>query len=69
MEAAYADAMAGVHARHPDDLDVAALYADAMMNLTPWQLWDVATGEPARGRAHAGDPAGARAGARRSRAG
>src|SRR3712207_80980 len=30
---AYADAMAGVHARHPDDLDVAALYADAMMNL------------------------------------
>ena len=46
---AYADAMAGVHARHPDDLDVAALYADAMMNLTPWQLWEVATGEPARG--------------------
>jgi tetratricopeptide (TPR) repeat protein len=44
---AYADAMAGVYARHPDDLDVAALYADAMMNLTPWQLWEVATGEPA----------------------
>ena len=41
--------MAGVHARHPDDLDVAALYADAMMNLTPWQLWEVATGEPAEG--------------------
>ena len=33
---AYADAMAGVHPRHPDD--VAALYADAMMNLAPWQL-------------------------------
>ena len=46
---AYADAMAGVHARHPDDLDVAALYADAMMNLTAWQLWEVATGEPAEG--------------------
>ena len=46
---AYADAMAGVHARHPDDLDVAALHADAMMNLTAWQLWDVATGEPAEG--------------------
>jgi hypothetical protein len=46
---AYADAMAGVQARHPDDLDVAALYADAMMNLTPWQLWEVATGEPAAG--------------------
>ena len=49
LKLAYADAMAGVHARHPDDLDVAALYADALMNLTPWQLWDVATGEPAAG--------------------
>ena len=46
---AYADAMADVHARHPHDLDVAALYADAMMNLTPWQLWEVATGEPTTG--------------------
>jgi hypothetical protein len=25
---AYADAMAGVHPRHPDDLDVAGLYAE-----------------------------------------
>ena len=48
-KAAYADAMEAVHARHPDDLDVAALYADAMMNLTAWQLWEVATGEPAEG--------------------
>jgi tetratricopeptide (TPR) repeat protein len=46
---AYADAMAEVFARHPDDLDVAALHADAMMNLTAWQLWDVATGEPEEG--------------------
>ena len=45
----YAHAMEGVHARHPDDLDVAALYADAMMNLTAWQLWEVASGEPAEG--------------------
>ena len=45
----YADAMEAVHARHPDDLDVAALYADAMMNLTAWQLWEVASGEPAEG--------------------
>src|SRR3954469_23983719 len=45
----YADAMARVHADHPDDLDVAALYADALLNLTPWELWDVATGEPAAG--------------------
>lgn len=44
---AYADAMAEVYQRFPDDLDVAALYADALMNLTPWQLWDLATGEAA----------------------
>jgi tetratricopeptide (TPR) repeat protein len=47
--APYAEAMAAVHARFPDDLDVAALYADALMNLTPWALWDLRTGEPAEG--------------------
>jgi hypothetical protein len=31
------------------DLDVATLYADALMNLTPWQLWDIRTGRPAEG--------------------
>lgn len=46
---AYADRMAEVHAAYPDDLDVAALYADALMNVTAWQLWDVWTGEPAPG--------------------
>ncbi|GAO14018.1 hypothetical protein UVI_02035680 [Ustilaginoidea virens] len=45
----YADAMSSVAAQFPNDLDVAALYADAMMNLTPWQLWDIKTGEPAKG--------------------
>lgn len=45
----YADAMRAVHALAPGDLDVAALYADALMNLTPWQLWDVRTGRPAEG--------------------
>lgn len=42
----YADAMAAVAAQFPHDLDVAALYADAMMNLTPWNLWDINTGKP-----------------------
>ncbi|MFA9272154.1 MAG: tetratricopeptide repeat protein [Baekduiaceae bacterium] len=46
---AYADAMAQVHAAHPDDLDVLAIYADALMTLSAWQLWDVATGQPAEG--------------------
>jgi tetratricopeptide (TPR) repeat protein len=45
----YAQAMADVYRVHPDDLDVAALYADALMNVTAWQLWDLPTAEPARG--------------------
>ncbi|KPM45074.1 hypothetical protein AK830_g1488 [Neonectria ditissima] len=45
----FADAMAGVHAEFPDDLDVAAVYADALMNLAPWKLWDLRTGEPTTG--------------------
>jgi len=45
----YADAMTRVYAAASDDLDVVALYADALMNLTPWQLWDLTTGEPAAG--------------------
>jgi tetratricopeptide (TPR) repeat protein len=47
--AGYADAMGEVYAAHGDDLDVAALYADSLMNLTPWALWDLSTGEPAEG--------------------
>jgi tetratricopeptide (TPR) repeat protein len=45
----YADAMREVYRAHADDLDVAVLFADALMNLTPWALWDHATGEPAKG--------------------
>ena len=47
--AAYAAAMRDVHAAHPDDLDVAVLFADALMNVSPWALWDLATGRPAAG--------------------
>ncbi len=46
---AYADAMRAVHRAHPDDLDVVALFAEAVMNRTPWALWDLITGEPATG--------------------
>ncbi|KAH9904297.1 TPR domain protein [Xylariomycetidae sp. FL2044] len=45
----YADAMRKVYSQFPDDLDVVALCVDALMNLTPWQLWDLATGQPADG--------------------
>ncbi|MEU9657144.1 hypothetical protein [Streptomyces chartreusis] len=47
--APYADSMRAVYELAPDDLDIATLYADALMNLTPWQLWDLRTGEPAEG--------------------
>jgi len=49
--AGYAAAMRVVYRSHPGDLDVATLFADALMNLTPWALWDTATGEPAEGAA------------------
>ena len=48
--AGYAGAMREVYRSHPGDLDVAALLADALMNLTPWALWDQITGQPAPGR-------------------
>ncbi len=51
QNAGYAAAMREVYRSHPGDLDVAALFADALLNLTPWALWDIATGEPAQGAA------------------
>jgi tetratricopeptide (TPR) repeat protein len=45
----YADAITVVYNDYPDDYDVAALYCDALMNLTPWSLWDLKTGQPAPG--------------------
>jgi tetratricopeptide (TPR) repeat protein len=42
----YAEAMGQVYSQYSSDRDIAALYADALMNLTPWDLWDINTGEP-----------------------
>jgi len=36
---AYAKAMREVHARFPDDLDIAALYVESVMDLRPWNYW------------------------------
>ncbi len=41
----YAAAMKALSARYPDDLDAATLYAESLMNLTPWKLW-TPSGEP-----------------------
>lgn len=46
---AYADAMYALAQDYPDDVDVAALAADALVNVTAWALWDSRTGEPAPG--------------------
>ncbi|MEU8033118.1 hypothetical protein AB0C13_31560 [Streptomyces sp. NPDC049099] len=47
--APYADSMRAVHEIARDDLDITTLYADALMNLTPWRLWNLRTGAPAEG--------------------
>lgn len=46
---AYADTMREVYRQYPGDLDIAAFFAEAMMNRTPWQMWDLNSGEPAEG--------------------
>ena len=40
LDAAYAEAMARAAARFPDDVDIAALYAEALMDLSPWNYWE-----------------------------
>ncbi len=45
----FADAMRKVHAEFSDDLDISTLFAEAIMNRTPWALWDLKTGKPADG--------------------
>ncbi len=45
----YADAMRGVRHAYPNHIDICALYAEALMNRTPWKLWDLRTGQVAEG--------------------
>ncbi|MBK7876859.1 MAG: hypothetical protein IPJ77_14130 [Planctomycetes bacterium] len=39
LDVAYADAMRAVWKAHPDDADVGALCAEAIMDLSPWNQW------------------------------
>lgn len=39
LDRQYAEAMSGLHKRYPNDLDAAALYAEAVMDLRPWNYW------------------------------
>lgn len=46
LDRAYANAMAKVYAQFPNDADIAALYAESLMDCRPWDLWDPKTQEP-----------------------
>jgi len=46
LDSAYATAMCDVSRRNADDLDAAALCAEAMMDLRPWNYWRQPSGEP-----------------------
>jgi tetratricopeptide (TPR) repeat protein len=46
LDSAYAAAMGKVVRTYPDDLDAATLYAEALMDLRPWDYWKQPSGEP-----------------------
>ncbi|WP_219821559.1 hypothetical protein [Sneathiella aquimaris] len=46
---AFSDSMRKVYAEFPNDLDVSTIFAEALMNRTPWLLWDLPSGQPAEG--------------------
>lgn len=39
LDEAYAAAMGALWQAHPEDTDIGALYAEALMDLQPWDLW------------------------------
>ncbi|MEM1162642.1 MAG: hypothetical protein AAGJ28_17060 [Pseudomonadota bacterium] len=45
---AYAEAMRTVHKASPEDLDLRSVFVEAMMNCTPWRMWDLKTGGPGK---------------------
>src|SRR5690606_17090534 len=44
LDQTYADAMAKVVRQYPDNHEAAALYAESLMDLSPWRYWE--NGEP-----------------------
>ena len=45
----YANAMREVYNKFSTDFDVVTLFAEAIMNRTPWALWDLKSGKVAKG--------------------
>lgn len=46
LDTAWANAMREVTARFPDDQDIAVLYAESLMNLSPWDYWEAGGARP-----------------------
>jgi tetratricopeptide (TPR) repeat protein len=42
LDRAYANALKAVHQQYPEDLEIATLYAEALMDISPWDYWDEA---------------------------
>ena len=40
LDSAYADAMRKVYKKYPDDVNIAALFAESLMDMHPWNLWN-----------------------------
>ncbi len=51
-EEAYAKRMRQIYQEHSENPNIAALFAESLMFVTPWKLWDLRTGRPA-GNSHA----------------
>lgn len=49
VDRAYADAMRPVYEAYSKDIDVAVLFGEALMCISPRGLWDLVTGEPSAG--------------------
>ena len=46
-DADFADAMREAFAAHPESHEVRTVFAEALLNLTPWKMWDLPSGQPA----------------------
>ncbi|MDB5796870.1 MAG: hypothetical protein JWP36_772 [Paucimonas sp.] len=46
LDVSYANAMSKVAAAFPQDQDVGVLYAEALMNLSPWDYWEAGGARP-----------------------
>ncbi|MEO5907254.1 MAG: hypothetical protein ABIQ11_11040 [Saprospiraceae bacterium] len=45
LDSAYMLEMKELHQKYPDDVDIAAMYAESLMDMHPWDLWET-NGQP-----------------------